>query len=123
MTTTKRKATTSAIPPDADPGVPPELHAMLMANPPTEEEKAQWLENMRQSERDRLYLDGIREQVLAEHGDCWIAAYKGEVVARTDTAQELYDALDEQGVPRDKAARRHFQRNPRPMIGRIPQWR
>ena len=41
MTTTKRKATASNIPPDADPGVPPDVFAMLMANPPTEEEKAQ----------------------------------------------------------------------------------
>lgn len=118
MTTTKRKATASNIPPDADPGVPPDVFAMLMANPPTEEEKAQWLENMRQSRSDDLYLDGIRERVLAEHGDCWIAAYKGEVVARTDTAQELYDALDERGIPRNKATRRHFQRNPKPLIRR-----
>lgn len=123
MTTTKRKATASNIPPDADPGVPPEVHAMLMANPPTEEEKAQWLENMRQSRSDYLYLDGIRERVLAEHGDCWIAAYKGEVVAMADTAPELYDLLDERGIPRDKPAIWHFQRNPRPRIGRLPQWR
>lgn len=122
MTTAKRKAPASNIPPDADPGVPPDAFAMLMANPPTEEEKAQWLENMRQSNRDRLYLDSIREQVLAEHGDCWIAAYKGEVVARTDRWQDLYDSLEEQGLSA-KAAVWHFQRNPRPMIGRIPQWR
>ena len=67
MTTAKRKAPANNIPPDA--------FAMLTANPPTEEEKAQWMENMRQSNRDRLYFDSIREQVLAEHGDCWIAAF------------------------------------------------
>ena len=123
MTTTKRKATASNIPPDADPGVPPDVFAMLMANPPTEEEKAQWLENMRQSRLDHLYLDSVRERVLAEHGDCWIAAYKGEVVAMADTRRELYDLLDERGSLRAKAAVWHFQRNPRPMIGRLPQWR
>lgn len=123
MTTTKRKATASNIPPDADPGVPPDVFAMLMANPPTEEEKAQWLENMRQSRSDDLYLDGIRERVLAEHGDCWIAAYKGEVVAMADTWQELYDMLDERGIPRGKATVHRFQKEPRPMIGRLPQWR
>lgn len=118
MTTAKRKAPASNIPPDADPGVPPDAYAMLMADPPTEEEKAQWLENMRQSNRDRLYLDSIREQVLAERGDCWIAAYKGEVVAQADTPQALYDSLDEQGIPRNKAARQHFMRNPKPLIKR-----
>ncbi len=122
MTTTKRKPTASGVPPDADPGVPPDVHAMLMANPPTEEEKAQWLENMRRSDRDRRYLDGIREQVLAEHGDCWVAAYKSEVVAQADTWQALHDALDEQGLSA-KAVVRHFRSNPRPMIGRLPQWR
>lgn len=96
---------------------------MLMANPPTEEEKARWLENMRQSERDYLYLDGIRERILAEHGDCWIAAYKGEIVAQAATWQAIHDALDEQGIPLAKPAVQHFQRNPRPMIGRLPQWR
>ena len=123
MTTTKRKATASNIPPDADPGVPPDVFAMLMANPPTEEEKAQWLADMRQSRLDHLYLDSVRERVLAEHGDCWVAAYKGEVVAMADTRQELYDLLDERGSLRAKAAVWHFQRNPRPMIGRLPQWR
>lgn len=118
MTTTKRKATASNIPPDADPGVPPDVFAMLMANPPTEEEKAQWLADMRQSRSDDLYLDGIRERVLAERGDCWIAAYKGEVVATADTAPELYDLLDERGIPRGKAARQHFMRNPKPLIRR-----
>lgn len=123
MTTTKRKAPASNIPPDADPGVPPEAYAMLMANPPTEEEKAQWLENMRQSNRDRLYLDSIREQVLAERGDCWIAAYKGEVVAQADTPQALYDSLDEQGLLRGKATVHHFQKEPRPIKPSCWQWR
>ena len=123
MTTTKRKATASNIPPDADPGVPPDVFAMLMANPPTEEEKAQWLADMRQSRSDDLYLDGIRERILAEHGDCWVAAHKGEVVAMADTWQALYDILDERGSLRPKATVHRFQRNPRPMIGRLPQWR
>ena len=118
MTTTKRKPTPSGVPPDADPGVPPNVHAMLMANPPTEEEKAQWLENMRQSRRDDLYLDGIKAQVLAEHGDCWIAAYKGEVVGKADRWQDLYDSLEEQGLLGGKAAVRHFMRNPKPLIRR-----
>lgn len=118
MTTTKRKSTASNIPPDADPGVPPDVFAMLMANPPTEEEKAQWLADMRQSRSDDLYLDGIRERVLAEHGDCWIAAYKGETVAMADTRQELYDMLDERGIPRGKAVVHRFQKEPRPLIRR-----
>ena len=121
MTTTKRKATASSIPPDADPGVPPDVHALLMANPPSEEEKAQWLENMRQSRRDDLYLDSIKERVLAEHGDCWIAAYKGEVVAQADTWQALYDSLDEQRLLRGRAAVRHFQKEPRPI--KTSRWR
>ena len=46
-------------------------------------------ENMRQSRIDHLYFDSVKERVLAEHGDCWIAAYKGETVAMADTRQWL----------------------------------
>ena len=123
MTTTKRKPAASGVPPDADPGVPPDAHAMLMANPPTEEEKAQRLEDMRQSRRDDLYLDSIKEEVLAEHGDCWIAAYKGEVVGKADRWQDLYDSLEEQGLLGGKSTVHHFQKEPRPIKPSRWQWR
>ena len=113
----------SGIPLGADPGVPPEAFAQIMANPPNEEQEAEWLEDLRQSRRDDLYLSSIKEHVLAKHGDCWIAAYKEEVVAMADTWQELHDILDQGAVPRGKSVRRHFQRHPKPMILGLPQWR
>ena len=122
MATRKKRKADSGIPPDADPGVPPDVFARLMANPPTKEQQGQWLANLDQSRRDDLYLDGIKERILTEHGDCWIAAYKEEVVAVADTWQELHDLLDVSAVPKGKSVRRHFQKHPPPMIPGLRRW-
>ena len=123
MATQRKQEPAPVIPPDADPGVPPEAFAQIMANPPTKEQEAEWLEDIRRMRRDNLYLDSIKERILAERGDCWIAAYKEEVVAMADTWQELHDILDVSAVPKGKSVRRRFQRSPEPMILGLPQWR
>ncbi len=110
------------IPPGADSGVPPDVFARLMANPPTGEQQAQWLADLKQSRRDGLYLNSIKDHILAEHGDCWIAAYGEEVVAIADTWQKLHNLLEAAGVPRDKPARRHFQKHPPHMIPGLRRW-
>lgn len=120
MATQKKQR--AGIPSDADPGVPPEIFAQMMANPPTKEQEAQRLADLQQFHRDHKYLSSIRERVLTEHGDCWIAAYQEEVVAVADTWQTLHDQLEAGGVPKAKAARRHFLENPPHMIPGLRRW-
>jgi len=48
-------------------------------------------------------LQSIRQDLLRQYADHWVAIYEGSVVAFTRTTEELWKFLLEKGIPRNEA--------------------
>ena len=61
-------------------------------------------------------LESVREQVLAQYPDKWVAFHDGAVVADSDTMEGLLEAVKERGLRWDLTARQLMETAPKTLI-------
>lgn len=65
---------------------------------------------------DAKVFSSARERLITTYAGRWVAVFAGRVQADAATLPTLLDALDERGIPRERAIVRFIDRNERTMI-------
>ena len=65
---------------------------------------------------DALYLANRRRELTRRYAEQWVAVYSSRVRARAETLDELLEAIDRKGLPRDGVVVDFLTKEPRTLV-------